>query len=186
MEDVKTKNVTLTMEQYEALLGRVSKLEGGTQVLSKKDRVVKHYATVMFFSDKPVVLFDDIKSEEYLDTKGELQVRTSNKIGIHLMADDKLEKHEVNYLSLMQNSRRYRAEIVKREATEVTAPQGSLPETIRTTPEDPVGLRDSNKQFHSEEVLLEHTFIREQATVKFIEGPLKDTQIVLDCNSLNR
>lgn len=174
--------------KYESLLEDVKSLKGGapTRALSKADRVKNHIATVMFFSDKPIVLFDDIKSEEFLDKDGELQMKTSNKIGIHYMEGEKIEHKDVIYRSLMENARRYRAEILKRDKTSITVPQGILPQEIWTSTADPVGLRESNKTFHSEKIVLEQVLSKTVVTVKFLEGPLKDQTITMDANSLNR
>lgn len=191
-EDLKTgvkMAPQLTMEQYEALLGRVSKIEQGLSpatTLSKKDRATKHTATLMLFSGKPVVLFEDIKSEEKLDKNGELYVVTSNKINIHLQDGDAVKKVDANYKSLMENGTRVLVEINKMDKKEILAPQGNHNEKIWTSPEDPVGMRESGKRFSSELVPLTQTLWKTTAEVTILEGELKGQKLVIDANSLNR
>lgn len=183
------KEIKLTMEQYEALLGRISNIEKGgqsTAVLSKKDRAVKHTATLMLFSGKPIVLFEDIKSEEKLDSKGELYVVTSNKIVVHYQDGDALKTQELNYKGLMENGVRVLVEINKMDRKEIEAPQGIREEKIWSSPSDPVGLREANKQFRSELVPLTQTLSKTTAEVTVLEGELTGQKFVLDANSLNR
>lgn len=194
MEDTKLKTEAkmappMTMEQYEEIMRRISKVEGRnsglTTPLSLKDRETKHYATVLFFSDKPVIRFDDIKSEEFLDKDGELQLRTSNKIGIDYLDGSKVEHKDVLTRSLLENGKRYKVEIIKMDKEETITQQGIIPETVMSSPYDPVGI-DGKKDFRSEPVLLEQTLLKMKATVKFIEGPMAGQELTLDANCLNR
>ena len=194
MEDTKLKTEVklappLTMEQYEEIMKRLGKVEGRsnglTTPLSLKDRETKHYATVLFFRDRPVIKFDDIKSEEFIDKDGELQLRTSNKIGIDYLDGDKTEHKDVMTRSLLENGKRYKAEIISMEKEKVIVQQGILPQTVMSSPYDPAGI-DGKKDFRSEQILLEQTLLKMTAKLKFIEGPLVGKELTVDVSCLNR
>lgn len=177
-------NITLTAEQYEALLGRIEKVEG--KAVPVKNREERHLATVMLFNEKPVVAFENIKTEEKEDDSGEIFLVSSNKINIHVKDGEKVEVKSVNYKNLMENAVRVKVEIVKLDKKEVVVPQGNQMEQIWTSPTDPMTLRATNKSFHSEQVNLEQTILKAVATVRFLEGELNGQTITLDANSLNR
>lgn len=189
--DKEKKGVTLTQEQYEALLGRVGALETKPQTtFTKVNRVQNHVATLMMFADnevyKPIIRFDNIKTEQKVDEQGNIFYVDSDKINIYILDGEKEQKLKVNYLSLITNAQRVNVEILKMDKHTVEVNQDRLGRKFRTKPEDPKGYRESNQQFHSEQIDLVHTQLKMTATIKILEGEMEGKELVVDAECLNR
>ena len=138
-------------------------------------RVAENTAKVMFINDKPVIQFG---SERKVNGQSLIPVVLKNEAGEE-------EKDLVPYLEMLNNSPRYTCEILKQEAHEKKTHQGPIPVEWMTQPNDPVGLRESGKQYSPRRIVLDQTMVTYTARIRFVEGPWMDKELDIDTKCLN-